>query len=103
MQSYHSRRLTDKIEVEIRLHLARRNMLFYIFTSFGKIEIHEKLQQWYNLSWEEFVHELGLEGITFKGQKEISLWMDTFEEQKEKVLVLTNELERFHEIEKSIY
>ena len=75
---------------------------------FALIELPKKLQEWYKLTFADFIKELNK---AIKGEKGVPLtkkdefeWMDLFEENKKKVLELNAEIDKTdREIDQLVY
>ncbi|HXA01577.1 MAG TPA: hypothetical protein VNW99_06290 [Cytophagaceae bacterium] len=88
----------DKLDLQIRLNLAVKNLLAIIINNFGKIPINNKLEEWYKLSGEEFFEELRSAGILIDNGSDKTYLMVRFEEQKKRIVFIENELDRHDKI-----
>ena len=88
----------DKLDLQIKLHLAVRHLLTIVVYHYGKVPISKRLEEWYKLSWNEFSEELKSAGISLNSRAEELFLMETFEEQKKRVLFIEDELARHAEI-----
>jgi hypothetical protein len=88
----------DRLDLQIRMHLAVRHLLALIIYNYGDIPINSKLEEWYRLSWNEFFEEIKSAGISIKDESDRFYLQETFEEQKRRVLSIMDELNRHDEI-----
>jgi hypothetical protein len=88
----------NRLDLQIRLHLAVRNLLAIIIYYFGQIPIHSKLDEWHKLTWEEFLEKLKSAGVSLKNEVDKNHLRWTFEEQKKQVQFIERELIRHDEI-----
>jgi hypothetical protein len=88
----------DRLDIQIRLHLSVKHLLSLIIYNYGKIDINPKLEEWYKLSWDEFFYELKSAGITINNESDRLHLQETFDEHKNRVLFIEDELSRLDEI-----
>ena len=88
----------DRLDLQIRLHLAVRNLPAIINYNIGKLPINNKLEEWHKLSWEEFLEELEFTGVLIDNESDKINLKGTFEEHKGRILLMENELIRLEKI-----
>jgi hypothetical protein len=88
----------DRLDLQIRLHLAVRNLPAIINYKFIKLPINNKLEKWHKLSWKEFLEELEFTGVLINNESDKINLKETFEEHKERILLIENELIRIDKI-----
>lgn len=76
-------------EIEKELSLALNQFLKIIYVDFGISELNDKIQKWYELSWDEFKKELENQSIKLN-ECLYNDWKEYFHSHKEKVNNLRN-------------
>jgi hypothetical protein len=95
------RKFMNRVDLQIRLHLAIRHLLTIIIHNYGTISSNIRLEEWYKLSWEEFLDELKSSGISVSNETDTLHLKETFEQQKGKVVSIQDEINRHDEIVKN--
>jgi hypothetical protein len=88
----------DRLDLQIRLKLTVRNLLAIVIYNFGKVTLNNKLEEWYKLSWEEFLEEIKFAGILIENESDKIYLKEKFEEQKQRIAYIENELNRHDKI-----
>jgi hypothetical protein len=88
----------DRLDLQIRLHLAIKHLLAVLIHNYGKIAISQKLEKWYTLSWEEFFEEIKSAGIFIKDESDKICLKEIFDDHKKQVLSIEDEINRLDQI-----
>jgi len=80
-----------------------KHFLQLLLSKYPALTTSPKLQAWYNLSFVDFVKELGKQKIELSLQEQ-SEWLQFFEQQKQNAIAIKNEIDKTDkEIDKMVY
>ena len=88
----------NKLDLQIRLKLATRNLIALIIYNFGKTPVNIELEELYKLNCEEFLEKLKSVGISINKNTDEIFLKAIFEEYKKRVSFIEDELNRYDEI-----